>query len=688
MAYKRFLGGFIFVCTMLWALPIVGHADETPFPEFTIIKPNVSFWINIYACYATTQAVVHDSKDLSVVYDVIDLLPADMPDARKTNRQRMKTAAKTYAGILKRLADDPSCHDADCLRVASMFKDNADANTFKQASRRVRLQLGQRDRFQKGLVRSGAYIEQIRAILSSHGLPEDLAYLPHVESSFNINAYSKYGAAGMWQFTRSTGRRFMNVDHLLDERLDPIVATHAAAELLKDNYKKLGSWPLAITAYNHGAAGMQRAKDNHGDYPTIFSEYNGRAFKFASRNFYSEFIAARKIAMNYQTYFGELDLKRPIYNASVCLDGFIGFAELCRHLGLNEAKVRSMNPALRPPVLNGQKRIPREYRLNLPGFAVQNDGNCLASVLSDLYHDTQKPSLFYTVQHGDTAGRIARLHKVSLEDLMTANNLNRRATIYVHQRLRIPQTGAMVVAENMSQPRETTKTVAIVSQTPARPNMTLVLASIPVEGEMGVYRRPEPTPAELIGRSDFENEGFRSPFRPQIAEPQPAADKNAFVFAHIEKKTKQPVGTLHVSVTETIGHYAEWAGVRASRIRRLNRIPFGNPLKLHQAIRIPLDRVSADLFEARRLSFHEQLQKEFFAAFKVEEVQKYRVKPGDSYWSLCHEKFNLPLWLLQRYNQDVDLASLQANQSLVIPAVQSITGDPAMGVNAMASPDA
>ncbi len=103
------------------------------------------------------------------------------------------------------------------------------------------------------------------------------------------SAYSKFGAAGIWQFTRSTGRRYMEVGYVLDERRDPIRATHAAAQLLKENYEKLGSWPLAITAYNHGAAGMARARQKHGDYPAIFKSYRSRTFKFASRNFYSEF---------------------------------------------------------------------------------------------------------------------------------------------------------------------------------------------------------------------------------------------------------------------------------------------------------------------------------------------------------------------------------------------------------------
>ena len=99
----------------------------------------------------------------------------------------------------------------------------------------------------------------MRAVFRDQGMPDDLALLPHVESSFNVRAYSKYGAAGVWQFMRGTGRRFMKVDYVVDESLDPITATRAAARLLRENYAILGTWPLALTAYNHGAAGMARA---------------------------------------------------------------------------------------------------------------------------------------------------------------------------------------------------------------------------------------------------------------------------------------------------------------------------------------------------------------------------------------------------------------------------------------------
>ena len=103
--------------------------------------------------------------------------------------------------------------------------------------------------------------DRINQIFSKAKLPLELTVLPHVESSFQVNAYSSAGAAGIWQFTRGTGRLFMNIGYDVDERRDPILSTIAAAKLLKLNFKALQSWPLAITAYNHGTQGMKNAKN-------------------------------------------------------------------------------------------------------------------------------------------------------------------------------------------------------------------------------------------------------------------------------------------------------------------------------------------------------------------------------------------------------------------------------------------
>src|SRR5436190_2077228 len=113
-------------------------------------------------------------------------------------------------------------------------------------------------------------------------IPAEIALLPLVESSFENRALSNAGAAGIWQFTRGTGRLYLNVNRRLDERLDPLKATRAAARLLHDNYNALESWPLAITAYNHGRAGIQRAQSEAGsEIAKIIEQYRGPAFGYA-----------------------------------------------------------------------------------------------------------------------------------------------------------------------------------------------------------------------------------------------------------------------------------------------------------------------------------------------------------------------------------------------------------------------
>ena len=145
-------------------------------------------------------------------------------------------------------------------------------------------------------------------VLEQHGVPEEIAALPHVESSFNPAAYSKVGAAGLWQFMPSTAKRFMRVDGVVDERLDPYSATEAAANLMLYNYRLLGSWPLAVTAYNHGPGGLRRAQEELGtsDIAVIVKRYQGATFGFASRNFYVAFLAALEVDRNAEKYFGPI----------------------------------------------------------------------------------------------------------------------------------------------------------------------------------------------------------------------------------------------------------------------------------------------------------------------------------------------------------------------------------------------
>jgi membrane-bound lytic murein transglycosylase D len=158
------------------------------------------------------------------------------------------------------------------------------------------------------MARQKGYLPAMQAILRQHGVPEELAHLTLVESCFNLEAYSKVGAAGVWQFMPSTGRQYMTVDGAIDERRDPLRSTQAAAEHLRGDYEVLGTWPLAITAYNHGRGGMARAVRTVGttDFGEISSNYRGPAFGFASRNFYPEFLAALEVVARSEDHFGEV----------------------------------------------------------------------------------------------------------------------------------------------------------------------------------------------------------------------------------------------------------------------------------------------------------------------------------------------------------------------------------------------
>jgi len=412
-------------------------ADTFSNPPAT--QSTVSFWLSIYTRYPLTQGVIHDSRYPEIVYDVIELEHPDTAGAYRINDHRMRQARATYRHILDRLIQTPGGDDPEVKRVAKMFGPSVTPDHLKKAKRRIRCQVGQRDRFRDGLIRSAVHIDAIHAIFRNAGLPEDLAYLPHVESSFNYQAHSKAGAVGIWQFTRRTGRHYLQIDAALDERLDPIRASEAAADLLKTNYRRLESWPLAITAYNHGISGMRRAKRRHKTYAAIFQNYRSRRFRFASRNFYPEFLAAREAAKNAHRYFDDLppSVGRPTFQ--VTPDGFAPFKAVSAHFKLDSRLLHHLNPALRPSVIRGLQDIPAGYPIRLPSHEWQYRLAYNARIPHTLLNVRQKPCPVYRVRKGDTIASIAQRHNLSVGDVVAANNLSKRGNrIFVNQKLHLP----------------------------------------------------------------------------------------------------------------------------------------------------------------------------------------------------------------------------------------------------------
>lgn len=670
-----------------------GEAEAEIFPIYPCIQSNVSFWTKIYTQYPSDCGVIHDSRRLDIIYDIIALEHPDQADGRKINKRRIQKAKKKFKTILAKLMRGKPPIGTDEQKVAEMFGPDAKPADFRSAMYHIRCQVGQKDRFEEGLVRSGAYIDEIQQIFREAGLPEDLAYLPHVESSFNPKAYSKFGAAGMWQFTRSTGRRFMKVDYTVDERRDAILSSRAATKLLHNNYQKLQSWPLAITAYNHGTTGMLRAQRKKGSYDRIFQEYRSRIFKFASRNFYSEFLAAREVAKNYRQYFGDLNLDAPVKSREIVLAGYISLPHLARHLDIDLDDLRELNPALRSPVFRGQKYVPGGYQLRLPAGDDRDWEQLIAQLPPEIYRRNQKRSEIYTVGRGDTAGKIARRHGVDLSDLIAANNLDRRATVYVNQTLRIPLPDEKPIM--LAQVEKIRKDDAWEQIQPSTsPSKQSGVGTDQTLGDSAAEQKPEKigasdiqiakesmTETEAQASADLpaENEDPASLPDSRLSEAKPATDEGQlspeilqghFGVERVSKWRGKLVGVIQVEAEETLGHYAEWLGVQARDIRRLNGFRYGQPLHLSQQIKIPLDRVTKEEFEEKRFEFHQELAEDFFATYRVEKVLTYSVKRGDNIWTLSRQEFEVPLWLLQRYNAEVDFDALIPAQKLLIPVVE------------------
>ena len=360
------------ICLLLLLLSVsAARADET-FPQPAELQRDVDFWVSIFTEYTTDQGVMHDARNLSVVYEIVDF-PSDW--GRRERQRRITAKRRNIQQILSRLAggkrDELSAEEE---RILALWPDGVDNQTLVNASRNIRHQQGLKDRFRQGLIRAGRWRAYIEKEFAALGVPVELAALPHVESSYNPDARSHVGASGIWQFTRSTGRRFMRVDHVIDERNDPFAATRAAGRLLAYNYSIAGNWPMAITAYNHGLAGVRRAMRKYGDtaYADILRNYNGRTFGFASRNFYVAFLAAKEVDQNVGKYFPGLVVDHPTDYAEIELPNFVSVPDLTRALGISAKQFAAHNPALQSTVWQGSKHLPKGYEVRVPNGMLDN----------------------------------------------------------------------------------------------------------------------------------------------------------------------------------------------------------------------------------------------------------------------------------------------------------------------------
>ena len=281
------------------------------FPKPGDLEPAVDFWRKTYAIWHRSEVAYHDDRYMDVVYEVMTL-PGYVGEGLTSEQKKVMEDRRSYwknriRSLESKFRFNVTLDAGDKELIAKMESSGTPINTILAgASDRVRAQRGTKERFKRGLEISGRYNLQFRKLFRDAGLPEDLAYLPHVESSFQPAARSSAGAVGMWQFTKGAAQTFMPGNEKVDRRLDPFASASGAVRYLSYAYSRLGDWPSALTSYNHGIGGMKKAHNRMGkDFVRIVQAYDGPAFGFASRNYYAQFLAAREICNNPAMYFPE-----------------------------------------------------------------------------------------------------------------------------------------------------------------------------------------------------------------------------------------------------------------------------------------------------------------------------------------------------------------------------------------------
>ena len=426
---------------------------EALFPRPAGIQARVRLWTRVYSEVESTGGLIHDSEELDIVYEVIR-----WPKSLSANEQegRIARAKNHYQAILERLASGKTSLTPEERRVLALFPPGVSRASLAAAADRIRFQRGLAERFRDGLVRAGQWSPYIREVMRQSGVPEELASLPHVESSFNPVAYSHAGAAGLWQFMPSTGRMYLRIDRAVDERYDPWKSSEAAAKLLGSNYRVTGAWPLAITAYNHGAGGMLRAVKQLGtdDIAVIIDRYESESFGFASRNFYTEFLAAHDVESAAARHFGALSRERPAQHELVVTRYPTSARALAQTFGIDIGLLRELNLGLRDSVWDGRLAVPAGYALRLPKVAGRPPAEQLLASLprsSSSYEESggDGVSKRYRVKRGDTMAKVAKRNGVTTTALAKANGLRSGGHLRVGQVLKIPRGGsdAVVVAE-------------------------------------------------------------------------------------------------------------------------------------------------------------------------------------------------------------------------------------------------
>jgi membrane-bound lytic murein transglycosylase D len=341
------------------------------------MRERVGFWFDIYTKYTSHFVVIHDSYQPWIIYRVVDLreiysrhisrIAKDIYDKRAIAKAKLEVRATLLSLSNEYFRKNLSGEKLRIAQLFSSFKGNK-KQLFLRVAREMREQRGQKDFFRKGVIYSSRYLSEMEEIFARYDLPVELVRLPLVESSFDEAAESKVGASGIWQFMPGMGKKYLRVGDFVDERNSPIKATEAAAKLMLSNFRILKTWPLAVSAYNHGAGGLIKASRlfKTKNLADLITNFKSKSFSFASQNFYSEFLAALYGEKYQDDVFGALAKYPPLPGETYSLHRKMRAKTLVDIIGITMEELKLFNPDLRKQTIAGFTFLPVGYHVRVP----------------------------------------------------------------------------------------------------------------------------------------------------------------------------------------------------------------------------------------------------------------------------------------------------------------------------------
>ncbi|MCP4118160.1 MAG: LysM peptidoglycan-binding domain-containing protein [Desulfobacteraceae bacterium] len=313
-------------------------------------------------------------------------------------------------------------HDAIPLTMNSYVK--KELNRFTGQEKRF---------FIQSMERAGRYQPYIAAELKKAGLPEELSWLPLIESGFKIRALSPARALGLWQFIPSTGYKFgLKRDYYVDERLDPIKSTQAAIAYLKELHSMFGDWATVLAAYNCGEGRVLRTiRKQNINYLDNFWDLYEKLPRETAR-YVPRFLATLHIVKNLEQYnFKPVKAFEPYEYKTCTIKKQIRLRDIAKEIGVKTTLLKDLNPELRYALLP-----PEEYKLRIPATKVDTFLARLDKIKSSYTAPTRYS--YHKIRRGDTLSGIAKRYHTSLRRITSANNISKRSILRVGKVLKVP----------------------------------------------------------------------------------------------------------------------------------------------------------------------------------------------------------------------------------------------------------